>query len=145
MTESNYIASILAALLRDVPIQGRANTDGTGLHELVFLKDVLAALTLPDMDEAGKVVKRLRKIEEAGHVRHLSKADRLYAADMIAALLAQIAALTELLREARTDLEAYITHEYPKDQHPYYERQWNRDMELCRRIDAAITEETHDR
>ena len=46
--------------------------------------------------------------------------------------------LEALLREARSDLEAYITHEYPKDEHPYYERMWNLDMELCRRIDAAL-------
>ena len=52
---NTFTTALFAALLRDVPIQGRANTDGTGLHELVFLKDVLAALTLPG-DEAGKVL-----------------------------------------------------------------------------------------
>ena len=52
----------------------------------------------------------------------------------------EVEKLTALLKEARQDLEAYITNEYPKDQHPYYERQWNRDMELCRRIDAALEE-----
>jgi hypothetical protein len=52
----------------------------------------------------------------------------------------EIEKLTALLKEARQDLEVYITNEYPKDQHPYYERQWNRDMELCRRIDAALEE-----
>jgi len=46
--------------------------------------------------------------------------------------------LEALLREARTDLEDYVTQEYPKHAHPYFERQWNRDMELCRRIDAAL-------
>ena len=50
----------------------------------------------------------------------------------------EIKALEALLQEARSDLEIYITNEYPKDKHPYYERQWNRDMELCRRIDAAL-------
>lgn len=53
----------------------------------------------------------------------------------------EIEKLTALLKEARQDLEVYVTNEYPKDQHPYYERQWNRDMELCRRIDAALTSE----
>jgi len=52
----------------------------------------------------------------------LSRADRLEA----------------LLREARIDLEHYVTNEYPKHLHPYYERRWNRDMELCRRIDAEL-------
>ena len=52
--------------------------------------------------------------------------------------LSRAARLAALLREARIDLEHYITHEYPKHLHPYYERQWNRDMELCRRIDAEL-------
>lgn len=49
-----------------------------------------------------------------------------------------VQALVVLIKEARSVLEAYVTHEYPKDKNPYYERQWNRDMELCRRIDAAL-------
>lgn len=53
--------------------------------------------------------------------------------------------LEALLREARSDLEVYITNEYPKDKHPYYEGKWNRDMELCRRIDAALKGADHDR
>lgn len=43
--------------------------------------------------------------------------------------------LEALLREARIELEHYVTGEYPKDEHPHYERQWNRDMDLCRRIE----------
>lgn len=54
------------------------------------------------------------------------------------ALAAQLDASNALLREARADLEHYVTAEYPKDEHPYYERQWNRDMELCRRIDTHL-------
>jgi hypothetical protein len=46
----------------------------------------------------------------------------------------------ELLKEARQDLEEYVTHEWPKDEHPVYERKWERDMELCRRIDATLAE-----
>lgn len=46
--------------------------------------------------------------------------------------------LEALLREARIDLEDYVTQEYPKHAHPYFGRQWDRDMELCRRIDAAL-------
>lgn len=63
-------------------------------------------------------------VEESGRMRGQAeaRADRLEA----------------LLREARIDLEHYVTHEYPKHLHPYYERQWNRDMELCRRIDAEL-------
>lgn len=48
--------------------------------------------------------------------------------------------IVALLKEARSDLEDYVTREYPKNKHPYYERQWTRDMELCRRIDAALEE-----
>lgn len=50
----------------------------------------------------------------------------------------EVLALVDLLKEARQDLEEYITHEWPKDEHPVYERKWERDMELCRRIDAAL-------
>lgn len=54
----------------------------------------------------------------------------------------EIEKLVALLKEARADLEAYVTQEYPKHMHPLFERQWNRDMELCHRIDAALAEIT---
>ncbi len=53
---------------------------------------------------------------------------------------AKLAKAVELLKEARQDLEEYVTHEWPKDEHPVYERKWNRDMDLCRRIDATLAE-----
>ena len=53
---------------------------------------------------------------------------------------AKLEKTVELLREARQDLEEYVTHEWPKDEHPVYERKWERDMELCRRIDATLAE-----
>jgi hypothetical protein len=53
---------------------------------------------------------------------------------------AKLAKAVELLKEARQDLEEYVTHEWPKDEHPVYERKWERDMELCRRIDATLSE-----
>ncbi len=53
---------------------------------------------------------------------------------------ARLAKAVELLKEARQDLEEYVTHEWPKDEHPVYERKWERDMELCRRIDATLAE-----
>jgi len=53
---------------------------------------------------------------------------------------ARLAKAVELLKEARQDLEDYITNEWPKSEHPVYERKWHRDMELCRRIDAALAE-----
>ena len=62
------------------------------------------------------------------------------AADRIEALTAKLAKAVELLKEARQDLEEYVTHEWPKDEHPVYERKWERDMELCRRIDATLAE-----
>ena len=52
----------------------------------------------------------------------------------------KLAKAVELLKEARQDLEAYVTHDWPKDEHPFYERKWERDMELCRRIDATLAE-----
>ena len=53
---------------------------------------------------------------------------------------AKLAKAVELLKEARQDLEEYVAHEWPKDEHPVYERKWERDMELCRRIDALLAE-----
>jgi hypothetical protein len=61
-------------------------------------------------------------------------------ADMQIASEAKLAKAVELLKEARQDLEEYVTHEWPKDEHPVYERKWERDMELCRRIDATLAE-----
>lgn len=55
-------------------------------------------------------------------------------------LEAKLAKAVELLKEARQDLEEYVTHEWPKDEHPVYERKWERDMELCRRVDATLAE-----
>ena len=55
-------------------------------------------------------------------------------------LNAKLEKTVELLKEARQDLEEYVTHEWPKDEHPVYERKWERDMELCRRIDTTLAE-----
>ena len=55
-------------------------------------------------------------------------------------LNAKLEKTVELLKEARQDLEEYVTHEWPKEEHPVYERKWERDMELCRRIDATLAE-----
>jgi hypothetical protein len=93
-----------------------------------------------------ELVKRLRDFAQDAY-------DDL-AADRIEALLnlnealvelmddrdAKLAKAVELLKEARQDLEEYVTHEWPKDEHPVYERKWERDMELCRRIDATLAE-----
>jgi hypothetical protein len=54
---------------------------------------------------------------------------------------AKLAKAVELLKEARQDLEEYVTHEWPKDEHPVYERKWERDMaRRRRRIDALLAE-----
>ena len=34
----------------------------------------------------------------------------------------KLAKAVELLKEARQDLEAYVTHDWQKDEHPFYER-----------------------
>jgi hypothetical protein len=52
--------------------------------------------------------------------------------------------LTALLREARDDLADYVAADYPPEsrkRYPDIERRWHRDMELCRRIDDAISQE----
>ena len=85
----------LAALLRDVPIRGRINAGRKCLDELVSKKDVLAALTLPDMDEVVKVLERLRSVHSA--------TDCEAAADLITALLSQRAADAARIRELEAE------------------------------------------
>lgn len=92
--------TLAETILRDVPIRGRINTGGNCLDELVFKKDVEAALTAamdPSHDNetsaiaerAGEVLPRLRKADEYEPLGH----DGWEAADLITALLAQNAAL----------------------------------------------------
>jgi energy-converting hydrogenase A subunit M len=53
--------------------------------------------------------------------------------------------LIEILKEARSDLASYVDADYPENlraQHALYDRRWRRDMELCWRIDAIISQET---
>jgi hypothetical protein len=53
----------------------------------------------------------------------------------------EVRALRDLLAEARGDLHVYIGTEYPEQmraKYPSVQRQFDRDMELCRRIDAAL-------
>jgi hypothetical protein len=49
--------------------------------------------------------------------------------------------IIRILREAREDLAVYIAADWPEDlraRYPAYQRKWERDMELCWRIDAAL-------
>mgnify|MGYP001025850980 CR=1 FL=1 len=53
----------------------------------------------------------------------------------------RVRAIVELLREANNDLKAYVDADWPermRRQYPDMQRRWKRDMELCRRIDAAM-------
>ena len=53
----------------------------------------------------------------------------------------RVAKLVGALREARSDLEAYIDADWPEPQraaYPPIQAKWKRDMELCWRIDAAL-------
>jgi hypothetical protein len=55
----------------------------------------------------------------------------------------EIERLRELLTEARGDISTYVDQDYPADtcqQYPDIARRHFRDMELCRRIDAALKE-----
>ena len=53
----------------------------------------------------------------------------------------RVKALAALLREAREDVAGYVNADYPeisRATYPDIQRRWHRDMELCRRIDAAL-------
>ena len=55
--------------------------------------------------------------------------------------LPEVRAVLALLAEARADLETYVNADYPADtcaEYPDIARRHARDMELCRRIDAAL-------
>jgi hypothetical protein len=97
----------------------------------------LAAKCLKDTDTfptgQGIFLDCADRIEALTVERELFEDSWAYAAD-------KLAKAVELLKEARQDLEEYVTHEWPKDEHPVYERKWERDMELCRRIDATLAE-----
>lgn len=91
------------------------------------------------MGEVEHMAQQMRdRIEQLVATNEALVKEKGYALDRIMELDDRIERLKALLREARTDLEDYVTQEYPKHAHPYFERQWNRDMELCRRIDAAL-------
>lgn len=54
----------------------------------------------------------------------------------------RVTALVGLLKEARDDIEAYVDADWPENlraQYPSYLSKWERDMELCRRIDAVLS------
>ena len=88
--------------------------------------DRIEALTA-ERDTAREYAGEVRKREMAAEGARVAATDKL-------------AKAVELLKEARQDLEWYVTQEWPKDEHPVYERKWERDMELCRRIDATLAE-----
>ncbi len=53
----------------------------------------------------------------------------------------EVKALVQLLKEARYDLEVYVDADWPSDlrsRYKSYQSKWDRDMELPRRIDAAL-------
>lgn len=53
----------------------------------------------------------------------------------------RVLALVEALRDARSDLAAYVEADWPEAsriQYPPLQAKWKRDMELCWRIDAAL-------
>ena len=101
MNEETSLTATL--LLKDVPrhLVPRGNV----LYEAEVLAALSRALDPALAEQAGALTKRLRKTEEAGHVHHLSKADRLAAADLITALLAQNAALRAERDEHRRNWE----------------------------------------
>ena len=101
--------------------------------------DLIESLRLWNRDDAADRIEALVKERDAAeHRARMRKGFIEEARDERDRAEARAERLEALLREARRDLEVYITHEYPKDEHPYYERMWNLDMELCRRIDAAL-------
>ena len=93
--------------------------------------------------------KTANNIEDAKTTAHADYAARILSAitmipNSVAASHADdpsINLLVGLLKEARSDLCGYLNLEYPdgdRVQHQFLERRYQRDMDLCRRIDDAI-------
>ena len=112
-------------------------TPDTGIEALTEQLEAARA----DAKEAEAYAEELEKeIELNEQEACMLENDFIKADKEIDALKAKLEKTVELLKEARQDLEEYVTHEWPKDEHPVYERKWERDMELCRRIDATLAE-----
>jgi len=63
----------------------------------------------------------------------------------VARLRAENDRLRALLSEARDDLADAVDHEYPwgiRERYPVMEAKYKRDMDLCWRIDAALSTPT---
>jgi hypothetical protein len=108
------------------------------MHELREERERLALAICGGEDAPGyanaQTVDTLEKVARDNANATMEQINRTLAVE------AKLAKAVELLKEARQDLEEYVTHEWPKDEHPVYERKWERDMELCRRIDATLAE-----
>jgi hypothetical protein len=131
----------LTAFLRDLPFL-RAAEAADRIEALTVERDELAAAkwnkqhadTMNDI-----VLMGLARDATTARAEEL-EAKLAECLERNALLEARLGKAVELLKEARQDLEEYVTHEWPKDEHPVYERKWERDMELCRRIDATLAE-----
>jgi len=133
----------LTAFLRDLPFL-RAAKAADRIEQLINLNEALVELldiARADAKEAEAYAEELEKEIELNEQEACMLENDLIKADKeIDDLKAKLAKAVELLKEARQDIEEYVTHEWPKDEHPVYERKWERDMELCRRIDATLAE-----
>jgi chromosome segregation ATPase len=115
-----------------------------GFTDLLVLRNLVPD-TADRIEALTEQLKTVLNREAATTARYDAKTDELEAKlaeclERNALLEARLGKAVELLKEARQDLEEYVTHEWPKDEHPVYERKWERDMELCRRIDATLAE-----
>ena len=58
------------------------------------------------------------------------------------ALMAAADALADAAKEARSDLAVYVDADWPehlRSLYPSLQTKWDRDMELCRNLDEALT------
>ncbi len=103
-------------------------------------------------DEAASAIRELEARAREGAMQELAslgQAQEAYQAQLapeatVATLAAQVEAMRGLLKEARDDIAEYVNADYPEEyraQYPDMARRYTRDMELCRRIDAALTTE----
>jgi hypothetical protein len=129
----------LAAHAADMEAEAHAHIElwGKALKERDALAARVAKMSAVLRDQASLS----RDLREAANMHNAADWMDTPAA-RVAELEAENARLKALLREALDDLAAYIDADWPeinRAEHPSVQKRWDRDIALCREIDAAIT------
>lgn len=130
-----YAAELEAKLAKAVEFTGSVVRYAGNCGDDYLAEQARAAL-LARIEEAGEATASTTESLTMARVEMEKARARAEKAEALA--LPEVRAL---LQEAREDLAAYVDEDYPptsRAKYPDIQRRWHRDMELCRRIDAAL-------